>query len=440
MQRSISPAEVGGGLRAPSSKSSMQRAVACAALAKGRSALRNPSFSADSLAALGVVEALGAQVERRAELVLVHGGILDESRSASLRAPGGRRLISCGESGLCIRMFAPIAALLPGETVLEAEGSLRSRPLAMVDGTLEDLGGSATSSSGLPPVRVRGPLRGGRARIDARSSSQFVTGLLIALPLAPEDSLLEAEGLVSSGYVDLTIDTMRAFGVEVSRTKADNGVSPAPLFEIGGGRSYAPADFEVEGDWSGAAFLLVAAAIAARRRPLEVFGLERSSRQPDRAVLAALSEAGAVVEAAEGSISVRRGRLDPFVFDARDCPDLVPPLVALASVCDGVSRIAGVSRLRAKESDRAAALSLEFGRIGVEVAVDGDELVVRGRAGRGGAPRGGRVDAHGDHRMAMAAAVAGLASVDGVTIDGAECVAKSWPGFFEDLEQIRIPL
>jgi len=421
----------------------MQRAVACAALAPGVSTLRNVLFSADCLAALALVEALGARVERRADSVLVEGGILEKAGAAIAGGPsdaggaappgqsegGARRRLSCGESGLCIRMFSPIVALLPGETLLEAEGSLRSRPLSMVEGALEGAGASCTSADGFPPVLVRGPLGGGTVRADARSSSQFVTGLLIALPLAPGDSTVEAEGLVSGGYVDLTLDTMRAFGVEVVKLAGPGG--PGVSFAMRGGQSYRAADFEVEGDWSGAAFLLVAGALAAVDEPLEVKGLSLQSSQPDRAVVGALASAGAEIEWREGSLFVSRGVLDPFDFDARDCPDLVPPLVALAAHCRGASRIAGVSRLRAKESDRAGALSEEFAKLGVELRVEGDALVVQG-----GFVSGGRVEAHGDHRIAMAAAVAGLAASGTVLIDGAECVAKSWPNFFEDLASI----
>ncbi|MGO8694760.1 MAG: 3-phosphoshikimate 1-carboxyvinyltransferase [Rectinemataceae bacterium] len=434
MRRSVSPAEVGGALRAPSSKSSMQRAVACAALAPGLSTLGNAGFGADCLAALALVEALGAKVERRENSVLIEGGILEKRPGGPLGAPGGidaePRRLSCGESGLCIRMFSPILALLPGEILLEAEGSLRSRPLSMVEGALESIGGLCSSTKGFPPIRVRGPLRGGKLRTDARSSSQFVTGLLIALPLAPADSLIEAEGLVSGGYVDLTIDTMRAFGVEVA--KRDSAEGTGAFFDIQGRQSYRAADFVVEGDWSGAAFLLVAGAVAARDEPLEVSGLSPNSSQPDRAVLDALAAAGAEVEWKGGSVLVRRDRLEPFFFDARDCPDLVPPLVALASFCSGTSRIAGASRLRAKESDRARALCEEFGKLGIGVAVEGDEMAVTG-----GRPAGGLVEAHGDHRIAMAAAVVGLAAPGGVRIDGAECVSKSWPRFFEDIASIR---
>ena len=424
MKKSLTTSEVGGSVRAPSSKSSMQRAVACAALAEGESLLRNPSFSADCLAALSVAEGLGARVERRPDSVLVRGGLDLSSRMAG----GEARRLTCGESGLCIRMFTPIAALLPGETLLEAEGTLRKRPLSMLEGALDGLGASSRTSGGLPPVLVRGPLRGGRVRVDGRESSQFVTGLLIALAAAKEDSVVEVEGLVSGGYVDLTIDTMRAFGVEAKRL-------PGGRFEIRGGQSFFPTSFEVEGDWSGAAFLVVAASIAARGGGLAIEGLRLDSSQPDRAILRAVEAAGARLSLLPNGVSVSRGGLKAFEFDATECPDLFPPLVALAAACEGETLLRGATRLRGKESDRATVLRDEFGKLGVRVELEGDLLRIAG-AGR---IRGGLVDSHGDHRIAMAAAVASLIAEEPVVIEGAECVAKSWPEFFEDFEGIRLP-
>jgi 3-phosphoshikimate 1-carboxyvinyltransferase len=427
MKRSIALREAGGSVRASASKSSMQRATACALLASGRdgeSILRSPSDSRDCRAALGVAEGLGAEVEDR-------GG------TVAIRGIGGRRLVagdgrgfslSCGESGLCLRMFSPIAALFEAQVELAAEGTLRRRPVGMIAEPLRELGASCDTADGFPPVLVRGPLRGGRARVEGRESSQFLTGLLVALPLAERDSELDVEGLASRGYVDLTMDTMRDFGVEVERDAAYR------RFEIKGRQAYRPADFTVEGDWSGAAFLLVAGAIAARERPVGVEGLDARSSQPDRTILDALAGAGAEVEtsgAALGPVSVRRRALSAFTFDATDCPDLFPPLACLALACEGESRIKGVGRLRGKESDRAAAIREELGRLGARIEIEGDELVVRG-----GPLHPGIVDSRGDHRIAMAAAICALQAGGPVTIEGAECVAKSWPSFYEDLARI----
>jgi 3-phosphoshikimate 1-carboxyvinyltransferase len=260
--------------------------------------------------------------------------------------------------------------------------------------------------------------------VDASSSSQFLTGLLMALPLAARDSVLDVPRLVSSGYIDLTMETMRAFGVEVERC------GDYSRFEIRGGQRYRPTDFEVEGDWSGGAFLLVAGAIAAKDE-LVVEGLPASSAQPDRAVIEALKSAGARLSQKDNSVAVSRAPLRPFDFDATGCPDLFPPLVALAAATEGVSTLRGAGRLRNKESDRAVSLAQGFSSLGVRVEVEGELMHVWG-----GAIRGGAVDAHNDHRIAMAAAVAALASSGGVEIEGAECVRKSWPEFFEDLGSI----
>jgi 3-phosphoshikimate 1-carboxyvinyltransferase len=427
MTRSASYREAGGRVAAPASKSSMQRATACALLAPGESILRSPSRSADCLAALGVARSLGAAVEDRGDSFAIRGA--DVIGGSIVR--GGRSSISCGESGLCMRMFSPIAALFSSETELRAEGTLRKRPVDMIVAPLAELGADCATNAGLPPVRVRGPLRGGRARVDGRESSQLLTGLLIALPLAEADTVLEVEGLASRGYVELTLDTMRAFGVKAERDDAFT------RFAIGGGQRYRPADFRVEGDWSGAAFLLVAGALAARSEKLVVENLASCSSQPDRAIVEALRAAGAVLELGENRVSVGRDRLEAFEFDLSDCPDLFPPLVALAVACEGETRLLGARRLRAKESDRAAALSEEFAALGAKIAVEGDLMRVSGvRSSKGERLAGGRVDSRGDHRIAMASAVASLYCEAPVEIAGAECVAKSWPTFFEDMASV----
>lgn len=419
----------------------MQRAIACALLAEGVSILRNPSFCDDAEAALALSRGLGAEVEVSGSTVKISGSPRFRFKAAGeggAVASTGSEILSCGESGLCIRMFSPIAALLPGERLLEARGSLAKRPMAMVTGPLESLGAEVEIENGLPPIRIRGPMRGGDIGVDGGQSSQLLTGLLIALPLAPGNSSIRVSNAVSRGYLDLTLDTMRAFGVEAKRD------ADFSMFEVPGGLRYRACDFTVEGDWSGAAFLLVAGAIAsadssasqsdAMTGSLRVEGIQIGSSQPDKAILTVLESAGARIELGDAdTVAVSGGDLRAFEFDATDCPDLFPPLVALASACSGRSRIAGAGRLKAKESDRALVLIEEFGALGIKVSREGDALEVQG-----GTCRAGTVRAHGDHRIAMAAAVAALRAEGSVTIEGSECVAKSWPGFFGDLDSIRL--
>lgn len=425
MTRSTGPSKVGGTIRAPASKSAMQRALACAAMARGSSTITNPSWCADSLAAVGVIEALGAETEKSGEKITIRGGF---------RSDGRKITAQCGESGLCIRMFSAIASLLPCEVELRGEGSLAKRQVGMVAEPLSSLGVRCATDEGRPPVRMHGPLNCGDLEVDGSESSQFITGLLMALPMCEGDSTVRVRNPASRGYLDLTMDVMKIFGAVITRS------DDCTVFRIKG-KPYAPADYEVEGDWSGAAFLLAAGAVAAGGEsadmPLDVTGISAGSSQPDRAMLEALRLCGADARAIPGGYRIRGARLTGFDFDANGCPDLFPPLVALASRCEGLTRLRGAGRLRGKESDRAAALSEEFGKLGLEVRVHGDEMTVRGKIG-GERLGGGAVSSRGDHRIAMAAAVAALRASDAVSIEGAECVAKSYPDFFEALASIRL--
>jgi 3-phosphoshikimate 1-carboxyvinyltransferase len=410
--RRVLPSRIAGALPAPASKSVTQRAIAAALLADGTTRLTGASRCDDALAAANVATALGARIE-------ASGDTLRIEAPAALR-PGR---LDCGESGLCLRMFSAIAALAEGESTLLASGSLAGRPMQMVEAPLRALGAGCTTSAGRAPIRVRGPLRGGHAELDGALSSQALTGLLLALPRAPHASTLRVRALRSKPYVRLTLELLAAFGVEV---RADAALT---RFDIPGGQRYRPTALRVEGDWSGAAFPLVAGAIAGR---VEVRGLSADSAQADRAILDALEAAGARVAWDGDRLRVEQGPLRPFAFDATDCPDLFPPLVALAVHCPGTSRLEGAGRLRHKESDRARALVEELAAVGARVEQRDDALEVHG-----GPLAGGAASARGDHRIAMALAVAALASRDGVAIEGAQCVAKSYPDFFERLEALR---
>ena len=411
--RLISPSTIKGTVKAPPSKSMTGRALAASLLALGVSEIDRPSACDDSLAIAGIIEALGARVERKSDALFVNG----VGRSG-LDCKG---VLDCRESGLAMRMFAPIAALAARKTTLTASGSLWSRPMGMID-ALARFSALGTTKNGFPPVVVEGPMRGGTALIDASLSSQFLSGLLMALPLCEGPSILAVSGLQSAPYVRTTVDLLGRFGISIGHDRE------LKTFSIEGGQTYRPCRLRVEGDWSGASFLLVAGAIAGS---VTVEGLDCASVQADRAILDALSDAGARVETRMLSVRVEARDLRPFVFDAASCPDLFPPLVALASCCRGKSVIHGVGRLTHKESDRAAALCVEFGRLGVDVRIDRDAMQVRG-----GRLSGASVDSHNDHRIAMACAVAALRANESVAISGSACVSKSYPAFFADLSAL----
>ncbi len=408
------PSEIRGSVTTPPSKSMMVRAAALTVLAEGTTKIFNPSFCDDGLVALGVVETLGAQLEKGKGEISVHSkGIFRNVPKSSV--------LECGESGLCMRTFAPIVALSGKEFTLNAKGTLLKRPMEML-GELLQLGASVATSDGFAPVRVKGPIHGDNMKIDGSKTSQFLTGLLMALPLCKEDSVIEVSDLKSKQYVEMTIALVKDFGVGIDNENFR-------IFRISGAQKYAPSRHcTLEGDWSGAAFMLVAGAIAGK---VKVNGLRLDSPQADKAIIDALEKAGAKITTGASSISIEKNELNAFEFDATGCPDLFPPLVALAANCNGTSFFTGTKRLRAKESDRAAALRSEFAKMGIRIVVKGDVMHVKG-----GKIRRAEVEPHGDHRIAMACAIAALNADGEVRIKNPGCVFKSYPDFFDDLEKL----
>lgn len=410
MERYVEPSAIKGKVRAPASKSMTQRAIAAALLADGQSIIHNPSYCDDSLAAMSIAVGLGARVEPQADELKINGaGILKEPK------------LNCGESGLAIRMFSPIAALYPAEITLVGAHSLQKRPMNMIEEALNQLGVECKSSDGFLPLTIRGPIKGGYCEIDGSVSSQLLTGLLMALPLAAQDSDVKVNNLKSKPYIDMTTQILMSFGITVKNTGYN-------LFYIPGNQKYNPHSLIVEGDWSGGAFLLVAAAINGH---ISVHGLSTDSMQSDMAILQALEKAGAGVNITDSLIEISKSELSAFEFDATESPDLFPPLVALASYCRGISILKGVSRLTYKESDRAATLKEEFGKMNISIDIKDDLMYVTG-----GQPQGAHVESHDDHRIAMAAAITALRAQGSVYIRDSQCVTKSYPGFFDDLRSL----
>jgi 3-phosphoshikimate 1-carboxyvinyltransferase len=410
MERCLEPSAIKGTLKAPASKSMTQRAIAAALLADGQSIIHNPSYCDDSLAAMSIAVGLGARVEPQVNELKING-------SAVLKEPK----LNCGESGLAIRMFSPIAALYPAEIKMVGANSLKKRPMFMIEEALNQLGVKCTSSGGFIPLTIEGPIVGGYCEIDGSVSSQLLTGLLMALPLAAGNSEISVNNLKSKPYIDMTIQILKSFGISVENRDYS-------LFRIQGNQKYIPQSYTVEGDWSGGAFLLVAGAINGQ---LCVRGLRSDSMQSDKLIVNALENAGAHIISGENQIEITRSELKAFEFDATESPDLFPPLVALASYCEGISTIKGVSRLIYKESDRAKALQEEFSKMGIKIEINDDLMFVIG-----GKPQGARVESHDDHRIAMAIAVASLGATAKVSIRDSQCVAKSYPGFFDDLRRV----
>lgn len=410
MKKSIWPSTVNGTITAPPSKSIAQRAIALASMAIGQSEIISVGNSDDVIAATEVCKDLGAKIDVKIDSLLISGGL------SLPRVP-----LNLGESGLSVRMFSAIAATLDGEVVLNGHGSLLNRPMNIVENSLNPLCEYCRTNNGKLPITVKGPLKGGKITIDGSISSQVLTGILIASPYAKKDVVINVENLQSRPYIDITIGMMKYFGVDVENKDYKE-------FRIKSGQQYQPRKYEVEGDWSGASFLLVAAAIAGKVR---VENLQISSSQADKAIINALIYAGAKISMNDNHMEVSKHQLNGFHFDATHCPDLFPPLVALASHCIGESRILGVSRLRVKESDRAATLLEEFSKMGIELKVEGELMIIKG-----GKLQSAKVCSHQDHRITMATATAALAGEGIVEIDGIESVTKSYPDFFVDLEHL----
>lgn len=419
MQAIVQPSNISGQVTAPASKSAMQRACAAALVAGDETLLHNPGLSADDKAAMDIITQLGAKVQTEG----------DTLRITSNGVQPVNDTIHCGESGLSVRMFTPIAALSNRSITVTGQGSLLQRPLDFFDEVLPRLEVSCRTQNGRLPMEVRGPLKSADIEVDGSLSSQFLTGLLLAYAAAgAQDVTISVRNLNSKPYIDLTLQVMKSFGLKTpandnyERFHFDQQSAPISSTRI----------YTVEGDWSGGAFLLVAGAIAGG---IQVDGLDVFSSQADKAILQALMQCGAVMSVTEKRIDIGPAPLKPFHLDATDCPDLFPPLVALASACDGRSVIEGVHRLTHKESNRALTLREEFGKMGIEIMLQDDLMVITG-----GKTKGAQVQSHHDHRIAMACAVAALRADGPVTIDGAEAVNKSYPQFWDHLKQLKAEL
>ena len=412
MKTTIHKGRIAGSITAPASKSYAQRAVAAALLAGGETTLTHLDLCNDTRAALDVARRLGASVSHEGPTYTIRGGLNPASTKLNI-----------GESGLATRLFTPIASLCHMPITINGEGSILRRPIEMMEEPLQALGVEVISNGGYLPISVKGPMRGGEIHVDGSLSSQFITGLLMALPLSPNDTVLHVENLKSRPYVDMTIDLAARFGVAIEHNSYEQ-------FYIASGQHYAPCTYNIEGDWSGASCLLVAGATAGS---ITVRNLNHISLQADLAIIEALARAGAEIITTNSSVTVHGGPLHAFEFDATDCPDLFPALAALAASCEGTSVVTGTQRLTYKESNRAETIAEVFGRLGIGVDLS-EENTMRIT---GGPISSAVVDSHNDHRIAMAAAVAALSSDDSVVIEGADAADKSYPNFWNDLDTLR---
>ena len=411
----ISPSAVSGNIRAPRSKSDMQRACAAALLHHGETRITDPGRSNDDKAAMDVIAKLGATVEDLGHAILVKSHGVNPLHE----------MIHCGESGLGIRMFTPIAALSEKPLTISGTGSLVTRTMGFFDEIFPQLHISIKSQSGKLPLHIQGPLQPATIEVDGSLSSQFLTGLLMAYSASGASGVtIQVKDLKSKPYIDLTLSVLKSFDMKVPQVVNYESFifDETPHSQPTGDFTY-----EVEGDWSGAAFLFVAGAIAGETT---IQGMKHDSVQADKKILEAIRDAGAGLSYANGNYTVSPSELQSFDFDATECPDLFPPLVALAAYCNGITRIKGASRLTHKESNRALTLQDVFGKMGISIVLEEDMMLVYG----GTDLHGAEVSSHHDHRIAMAAAVAALRATGPVSISDAQAIDKSYPDFYQHLE------
>ena len=407
MKVKVSPSRIHGSVSAVPSKSHAHRLLIAAALADGESKVICPAVSRDIEATAECLNALGATVTRTEYGYLVH----------PVTAPPASALLDCGESGSTLRFLLPVACALGTTATFTGHGRLPSRPVKELAAALRK-GGAEVGADSLPLVTC-GKLAGSEFEVDASVSSQYVSGMLFALAATGKRCVLRTTGTpVSRGYTEMTLDALALFG---KRVEEDDGVYILPA-----GRLHSPGELRAEGDWSSAAFMLAAGALAG---DVTVTGLNADSAQRDKAIADILAKMGADVKSENDAFTVRAGRLVPVEADMEDTPDLAPVLSVVMAAAEGRSVMTGVGRLKDKESDRLAAIVSNLAAMGVAAETDGDTLTIYGGKIRPFAAHGRK-----DHRMVMSAAVAGL--VAGGTVDDAEAVAKSYPSFFEDLRTL----
>ncbi|MGM9521082.1 MAG: 3-phosphoshikimate 1-carboxyvinyltransferase [Oscillospiraceae bacterium] len=401
----ISPSRLSGTVKAVASKSDAHRLLICAALSDKATRVVIAERSADIDATAACLTAMGADISYRDGAFYV----------CPITAVGANPLIDCNESGSTLRFLLPVAAALCDKSSFTGSGKLPQRPIGELVSAMSEHG--VSFSSGSLPLEISGRMTGGQFSIPGNVSSQYISGLLMALPLAGGGEIRLTTKLESAAYVDITISAMERFGINVARTESGFAVPAGKLYN-------SPGEISAEGDWSNSAFFLTAGALGAS---LSVSGLCPDSVQGDRAVIDVLCRMGAKTLDSPLGISVGKGRLSGCTVDVSEIPDLLPVLSVAAAFCDGETRFINGARLRIKESDRLSSTAALISSLGGSVKEQPDGLIIKGKA-----LTGGRVDGFNDHRIVMSAAIAGAFCKEDVIINGAEAIRKSYPTFFDD--------
>jgi 3-phosphoshikimate 1-carboxyvinyltransferase len=415
MKLTIQKSDIKGTVNAPPSKSYTHRSIAIAALSK-KATVNNPLISEDTKATIRACEAFGATVESKKDSLIINGF------DGKLKVPDN--VIDVANSGTTLRMMTAAASLVDGATVLTGDASIRTRPNTPLLDALNDLGAEAfsTRNNGMAPIVVKGKMRGGRVHIDGSISSQFISALLIACPFAQNETMVMIDGeLKSRPYVNITIDMLRDAGAKITAEGTNSFIIPPE-------QKYNMKSYNVPGDFSSASYMMAAGALCGEVIIKNLF----PSEQGDSALIDILKKMGAKIrwDKKKGEVKVSRSELHGIIVNVGKTPDLVPTLAVLGAASEGTMTIENAEHVRYKETDRLHAMTVELKKMGVDITEEKDRLIIKG-----GALRGAGVHGWDDHRIVMALAVAGMVAGN-TTIDTAESVSISYPGFFEDLKRI----
>lgn len=411
MNLTLSPHPIGGKIAAIASKSQAHRLLICAALAWQSSKIICAESSEDIDATVRCLAALGADFAHCGDTVTVY----------PMELPRGDRVLDCGESGSTLRFLLPVVGALGVGATFRLHGRLAERPLSPLWEEMERHG-CRLSRPTPDTLRCEGRLSGGTYEIAGNVSSQFISGLLFALPLTGEDSdIMLTSNVESANYIDMTLSALSQFGIEVETTQSGWHIPSGSIY-------LSPGKAAVEGDWSNAAFWLCAGAIS---NPVTVTGLQMSSLQADREILTILRRFGAEVTLTQEGVTVTPAELHGIEIDARNIPDLVPPIAAVAACAGGTTVIFGAERLKIKESDRLQSVANAIKAVGGQVEITPDGLKITGSA-----LHGGEIDSCNDHRIAMLAGILSSVCSQPITLIGADCVKKSYPGFWQDYKAL----